>query len=145
MNKQSIRSFGIALFLVGAGIYGTNLLNIPVPGLTIATDDTQQLQQQVKQLEEQLAQASATKQTEQATTAAEQATNDVAESKLIIYRGITGYEISKKLQDAGIIDNAIDFELFLVNGGYSTRLQIGEFRLNSDMSYKEIAEILTTP
>lgn len=145
MNKQSIRSFGIALFLVGAGIYGTNLLNIPVPGLTIATDDTQQLQQQVKQLEEQLAQASATTQTEQTTTAAEQATNDVAESKLIIYRGITGYEISKKLQDAGIIDNAIDFELFLVNGGYSTRLQIGEFRLNSDMSYKEIAEILTTP
>lgn len=144
MNKQSIRSFGIALFLVGAGIYGTNLLNIPVPGLTIATDDTQQLQQQVKQLEEQLAQDSATKQTEQA-TAAEQATNDVAESKLIIYRGITGYEISKKLQDAAIIDNAIDFELFLVNGGYSTRLQIGEFRLNSDMSYKEIAEILTTP
>ncbi|OCS88587.1 hypothetical protein [Caryophanon tenue] len=155
MNKHSVRSFGIATFLIGGLFYGAQTLNIALPGVTTIEQSTV-AEKQVDALTAQLAEAQQTiddlqsKQTadtstEQPTVAAEDNEKTLYESKLIIYRGITSYDISKKLMDANIITNAIEFEMFLVNGGYHKRLQVGEYRLNSDMSYERIAEIITTP
>lgn len=144
MNKQSIRSFGIATFLIGAIIYSMNMLSIPLPGVASADDEATKkitaLEQELADTKEQLAQKATTQQKPQADAAPQ----PPAETTITIYRGVTGYDISRKLEDAGIIENALEFELFLVNNGYSKRLQIGDFTVDASMSEEEIAELLTT-
>lgn len=144
MNRQSFRAFGIAVFLIGAFIYSMNMLSIPLPGIN-GTDTA--AQKEIQALQDKL--AAAAKQQEKAGEAPDSTPSAQAETSatvtLTIYRGITSYDISRKLQDAGIIDNALQFELFLVNGGYSKRLQIGDFTIANDMSDEDIATLITTP
>lgn len=158
MNKQSIRAFGIAVFLVGALIYSMNTLGIALPGMGVpdaaAQKEIASLEEQLEKANEQLTKqeepAKTTTKQQAATAKEEQAdesdgTSEDIDVTLTIYRGITSYDISRKLEDAGIIDNALEFELFLANGGYSKRLQIGEFTITSDMDDEEIAALITTP
>ena len=162
MNKQSIRGFGIAIFLVGALIYSMNMLAIPLPGMSV-TDAA--MQKEIDTLTKQLATANETlAQQEQTASSApaadvteptaaptEETAPETAENvehtsfTLTIYRGITSYDISRKLEDEGIIDNALQFELFLVNDGYNKRLQVGEYTITSTMTDEEIATLITTP
>lgn len=60
-----------------------------------------------------------------------------------LYKNITPYIISEKLEDAGIIQNALELELFLAKDEYARSLQIGEYKLHSDMTLKEIADTIT--
>lgn len=62
---------------------------------------------------------------------------------LQIYRNITTATISQKLEEAGIIQNAIELELFLAKDEYARSIQIGEYQLNSKMTIKEIADTIT--
>ena len=51
--------------------------------------------------------------------------------------------VSDMLADAGLVKSSDDFNSFLIKNGYADRIEIGEFELNSDMSYEEMAKILT--
>ena len=145
MSKQSVRGFGIAIFLVGALIYSMNSLNIPLPGINAdasAKKEIEELQQQLATAKQELEEA---KVAQEANSAEDEENDDVIETTISVFRGNTAYDISRKLQDEGIIDNALQFELFLANGEYSRRIQIGEFTVSSDMTEEELAEALTTP
>src|SRR5690625_416112 len=48
--------------------------------------------------------------------------------------------ISDLLKQNKIIDNAADFNKYLEDKGYAGYVQLGKHKVNSDMSYKEIAE-----
>ena len=50
--------------------------------------------------------------------------------------------VSRKLADAGIVENADSFNKYLINNGYATKLQNGKIKVSNDMSYDKIAEIL---
>ncbi|MEE1132575.1 MAG: hypothetical protein UHX00_13220 [Caryophanon sp.] len=145
MSKQSVRGFGIAVFLVGALIYSMNSLNIPLPGVDADAAAKKEMEELQKEL------ATTQKQLDEAKSAKDDAVDedekgeDVIEKTIAIFRGNTAYDISRKLQDEGIIDNALQFELFLANGEYSRRIQIGEFTVSSDMTEEELAKALTTP
>ncbi|MBO8156090.1 MAG: hypothetical protein H0Z32_06510 [Bacillaceae bacterium] len=52
-------------------------------------------------------------------------------------------DVSELLYQAQIIDNEKRFNQYLVENGLSTRIQIGEYELISDMTYEEIAAIIT--
>ncbi len=54
------------------------------------------------------------------------------------------FDVAKKLQEAGIIKDASDFDEYMVSKGYDTSLREGiSFSVNSNMSYDEIiSEIL---
>ena len=53
-------------------------------------------------------------------------------------------DVANKLENAGIIDDADEFNDYLCDNGYSSNIQNGKFTITSDMSYREIAEIITS-
>lgn len=63
---------------------------------------------------------------------------------LKVEQGYVSQDIGKILKDEGFIDDEVEFVQYMEDNGYSSYIQIGTFKLKSDMSLKEIAETLTT-
>jgi hypothetical protein len=63
--------------------------------------------------------------------------------QLTIVSGMNTEEISRLLKEANIIDDALQFEQFLIEQDYNRKVQIGSFELNDDMDYEQIAKIIT--
>lgn len=74
---------------------------------------------------------------------AEGAHGDDAQSQnsytLEIKQGEEANVVARHLRDIGVINDAADFDKYLRENSYSTRLQIGTYELRPDMSYEEIA------
>ncbi len=51
-------------------------------------------------------------------------------------------DVASRLQKAGIIDDASDFDSYMVKNGYDTKLTPGTYSLKRGMTYAEIVEIL---
>ena len=62
---------------------------------------------------------------------------------LHIQSGMTSRDISVFLEQTGIIQNKQDFEDYLTAQDLTGKIQIGQYELNSTMSLKEIAAIIT--
>lgn len=67
----------------------------------------------------------------------------VAEAVLTISPGMYSESVSAELVRLGIITNQKEFNSYLVNNGYAERIQTGDFKIKADMSYDEIARIIT--
>ena len=77
--------------------------------------------------------------TEEKTTA-----NDDGDTVTItVQSGMSSYDVAVLLEAAGVVDNASDFDVYLNQNGYSTRIEVGEFKVTDDMSYEELAKLLT--
>lgn len=57
-----------------------------------------------------------------------------------IKRGSDSMTVAKKLEEEGIIDDAEDFNQFLEEGGYSTRIIMGTYELTPGESYESLAK-----
>ena len=66
-----------------------------------------------------------------------------AEAVLTISQGMYSESVSAELVRLGIITNQKEFNSYLVNNGYAERIQTGDFKAKADMSYDEIARIIT--
>ncbi len=170
MNKSSVRAFGIACFVIGAGYGVYDKLNINPPN----TNDEQaiaeyeekitQLEQQLDEAKNQINQFEQEQQQEQAqpeevieTDSTENDSseedeleannldipNDIIHATLHIYSGLTPYDIGKKLEDLGVVENGLELELFLAKPEYAKSIQIGQYELNSSMTFEEIANLIT--
>ena len=64
---------------------------------------------------------------------------EVVTYTLTVARGMSSNEVCKVLYDNGIIDNAVDFDNYLVSRGYAEKIRVGIFEVSSDMSYDELA------
>lgn len=60
-----------------------------------------------------------------------------------IVSGMYSEAVSRRLSEAGIIPSAADFNLYLENNGYSERIRVGTFSVSSDMSYEQLARLIT--
>lgn len=71
--------------------------------------------------------------------------NDTNESSstILVYEGVTPYDIGKQAEDLGIVENGRELELYLAKPEYARSIQIGQFELDSSMSLEEMARILT--
>ncbi|MBE5932515.1 MAG: endolytic transglycosylase MltG [Lachnospiraceae bacterium] len=78
--------------------------------------------------------------TEDSTT--QSADSTYVTAKISVTSGMTSTEIAMLLQDAGIIDDYLDFDEFLNVNGYSTQLKINDYEFNSNMTYEELAKEL---
>lgn len=67
----------------------------------------------------------------------------VTEAVLTISPGMYSESVSAELVRLGIITNQKEFNSYLVNNGYAERIQTGDFKVKADMSYDEIARIIT--
>ncbi len=52
-------------------------------------------------------------------------------------------DVAQQLEEAKIIDDAGQFKQYMVDYGFSRKLQPGTYKLTSDMSFKEIAKMIT--
>ena len=90
--------------------------------------------------------ATTEKKTEEVTT--EKATEEPAKTSdetvtIVVESGMYSEEVAERLMEAGIIDDAYDFNIWLESTGYATALEVGEFQVKKGMSYEEIAQVLT--
>ncbi|MBG9756700.1 hypothetical protein J2B92_15420 [Lysinibacillus sphaericus] len=157
MNTSSIRSFGLAIFLVGALLALASRFDVNI-GLPEKDSSNQQqveeLQNKLHQANQEIAtlkkQVKQVHTTEETTTAVssepsvkEDTNGDGTTMTLQIYSGITPYIVAQKLEDGGIISNSVEMELLLANAKYARSLQIGSYEVNSSMSLEEIAKLIT--
>ena len=69
--------------------------------------------------------------------------SDIKRFHLRIEEGMTSKEISEELVDAGVIDDANGFNTFLAERKLQHLIQIGEYDVDSEMSFLQITEIIT--
>ncbi|MEI5905842.1 hypothetical protein WAK64_02015 [Bacillus spongiae] len=65
--------------------------------------------------------------------------------KLKIETGMTSFEIAEKLVEQKIIKEAdeTNFRVYMNDNKFAEKIQLGEFTVNSEMSFNEIAKIIT--
>lgn len=166
MNKRSLRSFAFGLFAASSiiGAYtaysGSGTAEktdkqitteqaekvLSAAGYTaIAKDEYDELITAKDKAERDAQQAKADAEKK----AAEQKETDNADSnqpvsyKLKIKSGMNPAEIAETLAKQKIIKDKDEFEAFLIDNDYHTKVQVGTFRVYSDMSFREIAEKIT--
>lgn len=151
MNKRSVRSFSIGilfaallLFISGFGKETDLSLKkakevLKDEGYVVVTnEDYAKLSApQTKEVPEK------TEEQKVETKAPEKEEVKVVYFVLEITSGMSTGEISSKLKQANVLDNEKEFEQFLIENGYHTKVQVGTFELNSEMSHEEIAKIIT--
>ena len=81
--------------------------------------------------------------TEASTEKPTEAPTAAAEAVLTISPGMYSESVSAELVRLGIITNQKEFNSYLVNNGYAECIQTGDFKIKADMSYDEIARIIT--
>lgn len=91
----------------------------------------------------------ANKDTEQNTTKSDTAKQDAEKEKdsvtITIERGASSYPICEKLQELGMIEDAAEFDTYLVEKGYASRIRVGTHTLKKGMSFHDIAEAISDP
>ena len=93
-----------------------------------------------------------TEQTTEATTEAEtqeetttEQTSEKQQVTITIEGGDTSYPICQKLQELGLIESAAEFDSYMIDNGYASRLRVGTHTLTYGMTFQEIAEAISDP
>lgn len=82
---------------------------------------------------------------EVAERAEEVADNAVAGRTVIleVRRGDSSVSVARRAEEAGLVQSAADFDVFLCQNGYDKRISIGSYEILEGASEKEIAEAIT--
>lgn len=62
---------------------------------------------------------------------------------LVVKSGMNSTQVAELLAELQVIDDTNAFIDYLRNENLTTKIEVGEFELNSSMSYEEIAKIIT--
>lgn len=68
---------------------------------------------------------------------------DIEEYTLNIKDGMPSSDIGNLLEENNIIDDGREFNFFLIDEGYDEGVQLGKFKVTSDMDFEELAEAIT--
>ena len=116
----------------------------------VETEDktTEEVTTEEKTTEEKTTEEKTTKETttEEKTTEEETTKSDkpVKSYVLTVTSKTISRDVARKLESAGIIDDAEAFNDYLCENEYASNIQNGKFTIKSNMTYKEIAEIITS-
>ncbi len=61
---------------------------------------------------------------------------------LTVESGMWSEKICQKLQELGVIENATEFNKYLLENGYETKIRQGTYQIKKGASYEEIAKAL---
>ena len=157
--QKTLRGIGIGLFLAGSIFTINQQFNEP-----FSQEDITTYKKEIKDLEIQLAEAKeqltnlgastsideAIKQDNEATSnsnkqdiAEQVAKEKIVHATILIYEGVTLYDVGKQAEDAGIMENGRELELYLSKPEYARSLQKGQFEIHSAMTLEQMAKILT--
>lgn len=76
-------------------------------------------------------------------TTTERQTEPVREITFTISGGMYSETVSQRLNELGVIDNAAEFNRYLVDNGYAGRIRIGTYTFTTGMSYADVAAIIS--
>ena len=62
---------------------------------------------------------------------------------IVVKNGESSYHVCKKLEEAGLVESASEFDMFLDKNGYDKRINAGTFEIPSDADQEKVAKILT--
>ncbi len=89
------------------------------------------------------------KKTTEEKTTEEKTTEATTEKKttvtITIRGGMSSYPVCQMLQEHGLINDASDFDDYLIKNGYANRISVGSHTLRIGMSYEEIAVAISDP
>jgi hypothetical protein len=158
MNKRNTRAFAFGILIAVIAFGTAYFLNKPeqsedrimdensakkllqANGYTVLTDEEYTLLQQTE-AKDQNENKDVKEEPAEENTEQEEESQKVYQ--LTIESGMTPGEIAAMLEKASVIDQAADFGNYLEEYGYSKKIQLGTFELTHNMSYKEIAKIIT--
>ncbi|MEO4052387.1 hypothetical protein [Solibacillus sp. CAU 1738] len=159
--KKSLRAFGVGVFLVGAVL---TVSNFGKTATFSSSNSDENAQKEIAALEKQLALANAeiaklknaesidratsnsqtANATENTSSSSKQEDNkNFKTGTIIIYEGMTLYDIGKQVEDTGVLENGRELELFLSKPEYSRSIQKGQFELDSNMTLEQMSRIIT--
>lgn len=81
--------------------------------------------------------------TETDTQAPEQTQNETVE--ITVARGAASDTVCQQLKDAGLIEDASEFDKYLIDNGYASRIRVGTHTLTKGMDFRAIAEAISDP
>ena len=83
--------------------------------------------------------------TQESTTTQDISTAGINDEKVMVTvaSGMSSEGVSSMLQEKGVISNSTEFDSYLKENGYSKIIAVGNYEIDSDLTFKEIAEIIT--
>ena len=63
---------------------------------------------------------------------------------LVINDGDWSGKVSQELQELGVVDSASSFDRYLMDNGYSNRINSGTYEVSPDDTFEEIAKKITS-
>ena len=70
-------------------------------------------------------------------------TDEPEQVSFLIEKGDWSHIVSEKLEKLDIIDDAKEFDKYLVDNGYAVRIKVGKFSAKKGASYEEVAKIIS--
>ena len=61
---------------------------------------------------------------------------------ILIVRGDSSYTVSRRLEEAGLVESAGEFDSYLVNNGYSKTVRTGTYQIPLNATWEEIAKMI---
>ena len=120
-----------------------------VPKTELTEKQTTEKNTTEKQTEEKTTEEKITeKSTVEKGTTEQAITENITENKTVtitIKGGSTSYPVCQKLQELGVIQDATDFDNYLIKNGYANRIRVGTHTLTIGMNYEEIAIAISDP
>lgn len=62
---------------------------------------------------------------------------------LVIKSGMISNEVARLLEEYGVVESGYDFNMYMYNNGYESRLRVGTYEIRKGASYSEIVAAIT--
>ena len=76
-------------------------------------------------------------------TASTQPVNITGAVEITIARGDDSGTVARKLQNAGLVENASEYDAYLMQHGYDKKIRVGSVTIPADSTWQEIAEYIS--
>jgi beta-lactam-binding protein with PASTA domain len=152
MNKRTAQAFALGIFFSAIFLWaGSSVIADKKPEQKETVSDAKQLLESkgFKVMDDQeYAKINEKKESaeEKEVPKEEKVIEEVKEEKkftLVIAGGMSPWDVAVMLKSQGIIDDESKFERFLIDKGYHTKVQIGQYELTSGLDYTQIAKVIT--
>lgn len=81
--------------------------------------------------------------TEDTATEAAGSTENTRMVSFTVVSGMSSWNVATILKDQGVIEDASEFDSYLVENGYSSRINVGEYSVSVGADYDTIAKLIT--
>ncbi|MBP1914786.1 hypothetical protein J2Z23_001740 [Lederbergia galactosidilyticus] len=150
MDKRGTRGLAIGLLLSAICIFAFQYLNLkdtepstPTTNTNINEAKLEKLQNEVQDWQTKYEELEKKQINEKKKEAAEEDKEEPTSVEILIKEGMSSKEISDQLAAAGIVHDSEDFNDYLEAKELQTKVRTGKFKMDKDLSYQEISEILT--